>query len=252
MLGYGPGTYGDGFADVYDEWYGDVSDTTATVAALFDLAKGRPVLELGVGTGRLALPLAGRGLSVVGIDASGAMLERLGAKDPDRSVAAVRADMAGLPLRSGCVGVAFAAFNTFFNLVDDRAQDACAAQVHAALMPDGVFAIEGFVPPPGGLTDGGVSVREITAERAVITVSHHVERTRTIRGQHIEFADRGVRMRPWVLHYRTPGELDELMAGAGFDLESRRADWHGTPFDPTAETHVSLYRPSRTRRRLGS
>ena len=79
---FGPSTYGDSFADVYDDWYADVSDIDATVAAVARLADGGAVLELGVGTGRLALPLAATGTPVVGIDASQAMLDLLAAK-PD-------------------------------------------------------------------------------------------------------------------------------------------------------------------------
>ncbi len=245
MRGYRPETYGDGFADVYDEWYRDVSDTEGTVAALTSLAGDGRVLELGVGTGRIALPLASGRPAVTGVDASAAMLDRLAAKDPDRTVTVVLADMASLPFASGGFDVVFAAFNTFFNLVDDRAQAACAAGVHDLLVPGGAFVIEAFVPPAEGLSDSGVSVREVTAERAVITVSRHDDTGRTIHGHHIEFSDRGTRMRPWVLHYRTPVQLDELMNGAGLTLESRWADWQGTRFDETAETHVSVYRRGR-------
>ena len=84
MEGYGNDQYGRSFADVYDDWYREVSDVDATVARVAALAArrgGGRVLELGVGTGRLALPLAARGLAVTGVDASPEMLERLRAKD---------------------------------------------------------------------------------------------------------------------------------------------------------------------------
>ena len=80
MDGYTRSTYGDAFADVYDDWYHDISDVDGTVDLLADLAAGfagLPVLELGVGTGRLALPLASRGYEVIGLDASQAMLAKL-------------------------------------------------------------------------------------------------------------------------------------------------------------------------------
>ena len=81
MDGYDDSTYGDAFADVYDEWYGEISDIGETVSTLLELAAGRAVLELGVGTGRLAVPLAeagaAAGVTVTGVDTSAAMLERL-------------------------------------------------------------------------------------------------------------------------------------------------------------------------------
>ena len=95
MRGFGPGTYGDAFADVYDDWYADISDVAATVAGLRELAGEGPVLELGVGTGRLALPLAATGLAVHGIDASAAMLDRLRAKPGSERLVLTLGDMAG-------------------------------------------------------------------------------------------------------------------------------------------------------------
>lgn len=92
---FDPATYGRSFADVYDAWYPTDEVTGATVAHVAALAgPGGSVLELGVGTGRLALPLAERGLSVTGLDASPDMLDRLAAKDPDGRVRAVPGDVA--------------------------------------------------------------------------------------------------------------------------------------------------------------
>lgn len=242
MDGYGPHTYGEGFADVYDEWYGDVSDIAATVDGLVALAAGGPLLELGVGTGRLALPLADRGLTVVGVDASAAMLDRLRAKPGAGRVEVHEADMADPLPTPGRFAVVFAAFNTFFNLTDTAAQARCLRHAADALRPGGRLVIEGFVPPAEGLTDGGVSVRDITVDRAVLSVSQHDPGDQVIRGHHVDISAAGIRLRPWMLHYRTPTQLDETAAAAGFTLERRTADWAGTPFSPDADAHVSVYR----------
>lgn len=242
MDDYGPETYGESFADVYDDWYDEVSDVEATVAGVVALANGGPVLELGVGTGRLAIPLAATGLEVVGIDASAAMLGRLATKPGGDRVQSIRADMATPPVRPGHFTVAFAAFNTWFNLVDEAAQDRAAASLATALRPGGCVAVEGFVPPVDGMTDGGVSVRDVTTDRAVLTVSQHDHAAQRIRGQHVDISAAGIVMRPWMLHYRTPQQLDTLFGSHGFVLERRSASWDGTPFDDRSDSHVSVYR----------
>ncbi|MDW3217359.1 MAG: class I SAM-dependent methyltransferase [Acidimicrobiales bacterium] len=244
MQRYGPETYGESFADVYDDWYGDVSDVAATVAGITALADGGPVLELGVGTGRLALPLAAAGLAVTGIDASRAMLDRLRAKPGADAITVLEADMADPPVEPDSFAVAFAAFNTFFNLTSTDAQARCAAVLATAVQPGGCVVIEGFVPPADGLTDGGVSVREITTDRAVISASQHDADAQVIRGQHIDVTGAGVRMRPWELHYRTPDQLDDLFTAAGFTVERRDGGWRGEPFTADADVHVTVYRRS--------
>jgi SAM-dependent methyltransferase len=242
MQGYGPHSYGDHFADVYDDWYSDVSDVDATVTRVASLAAGLPVLELGVGTGRLAIPLARLGLDVIGVDASALMIERLSAKEGGDMVRTLVADMADLPVDDGHFGIAFAAFNTFFNLTDGDDQARCVGRVHEVLTPGGVFAIEGFVPPVEGLTDGGISVRSLTVDRVVLSVSRHDPGDQIIEGQHVDITTDGIALRPWVMHYRTPDQLDELLQAGGFDLESRWADWTGTSFGPESEAQVSVYR----------
>lgn len=246
--GYDASSYGRGFADVYDDWYADVSDIDATVEAVARLAAGtgsRRVLELGVGTGRLALPLATRGLAVVGVDASPEMLDRLREKDATGGVHAVLGDMAkvGELDIGGPVGVAFAAFNTFFNLTTRAEQVACLRGCARHLVPGGRVAIEAFVPPePGTAPNSVVSPRTIAADHVVLTVARRDEAAQTIAGQHIEISEAGIKLRPWMVRYAAPRELDEMAAEAGLTLVRRDADWRGTPFDDTSTAHVSLYR----------
>jgi SAM-dependent methyltransferase len=246
--GYGPSTYGDRFADVYDEWYAEVSDVVATVDRVAALAgpQGR-VLELGAGSGRLAVPLAGRGLDVWAVDASTAMLERLRARPGGDRVRAVEDDMARLAdpaLEPGGFAVVLCAFNTLFNLTDTEAQRQCLARVRALLADGGVLVVEAFVPPPGGEGDAAVAAvepRHIGLDEVVLTVSRLDPASRTITGQHLQITEHGIRLRPWVLHYASPDELDELAASAGLHLVERHAGWRDEPFTPASEVHVSVY-----------
>jgi len=244
MNGYGPETYGESFADVYDDWYGDISDVDATVAGIAALADGGPVLELGAGTGRLAIPLAEQGLDVVAVDASPAMLQRLAAKPGAAAVRTIEADMAAPPVSPDHFSVAFVAFNTFFNLTDDDAQRRCVGSLARAVRPDGRVVIEAFVPPADGLAAGGISMRKIAESHVVLSVSHHENSAQRIEGKHIEISPEGVVVRPWRLHYRTAAQLDALFADGGFELEARHADWRGSPFGEDSDVHVSVYRRS--------
>lgn len=242
MHGYRSDTYGESFADVYDDWYCDVSDIGATAKKISELAGDGLVLELGVGTGRLAIPIASSGVDVVGIDSSAAMVRRLAEKPGGESVAAVLADMAHPPFGPNTFRVAFAAFNTFFNLATAQDQASCLRMLASAIEPGGALVIEGFLPPPGGLADGGISVREVALDSVVLSVSKHDQLTQTITGQHIDISSSGMRMRPWMLRYLTPAQLDDLAERAGFSLESRHSGWRNEPFDAAGEVHVSIYR----------
>ena len=257
MEGYGPATYGDRFADVYDDWYGEVSDVEATVAHVVALAGsigGGPVLELGAGSGRLALPLAAAGLDVWALDASAAMVERLRAKPGAAGVTAVVGDMADLAaldaLGAGEDGeappfaVVLCAFNTFFNLTSTAAQLACLRGVAARLAPGGRLVVEAFVPPPGdeeAAAVGAVEPRHIGLDEVVLTVSRLDPAARTVTGQHVTLSEAGVRLRPWVLHYVSPGGLDDLAGQAGLSLATRHGGWRGEAFTEASPVHVSSY-----------
>jgi SAM-dependent methyltransferase len=240
---YGPGSYGDAFADVYDEWYHDVSDVEATVACLERLAAGGRVLELGIGTGRLALPLAERGVPVSGVDASEAMVAALRKKPGGEALEVLVADMAE-HLPAGPFSVVFAAFNTLFNLPSEAAQIRCLALAADRLGPDGCVVVEVFVPEQELPAERGrVEVRHASAERVVVSVSRVEPEERRVGGQFVEVgADGSVRLRPWVVCYATPAELDAMASAAGLALAERWTDWRQTPFGRDSPQHVSVYR----------
>lgn len=248
MEGYQASTYGDRFADVYDDWYGEVTDAdvcTRRLAGLIAEAGGGPVLELGIGSGRLALPLARRGIEVHGIDASAAMLDRLRAKPGAGAIRLTQGDMADLDLPEGPpFSIVFVAFNTFFNLGSVDAQQRCLRRVAERLAPGGLFVLEAFVPADGEdvASGGAVSPRSITVDEVVLTVSQHDRANQTISGQHIHVTEAGIRLRPWHLRYAAPDELDAMAEAAGLKLAWRHAGWDGSPFGPDAGVHVSAYR----------
>jgi SAM-dependent methyltransferase len=244
--GYTDATYGDAFADVYDEWYGEISDVAATVRVLAAVTPaGTDVLELGVGTGRLAIPLAaqlaGSGSTVYGLDASAAMLARLGAKDPLRAVRPVLGDMpAGLP--PGPFGLVFAAYNTFFALPTPADQQACFVAVARRLAPRGVLMIEAFVPADAADSADSVTVRSISVDRVVLSVSRADAEMQTMEGHYIDITEHGgVRLRPWSIRYSTPAQLDTMAAAAGLELAGRWQSFVGERFHADSSRQVSAY-----------
>ena len=243
MDGYTDSTYGDAFADVYDDWYRDVSDVEATVNILTELAAEfapLPVLELGVGTGRLAVPLAARGVQVVGLDASAAMLAKLAQNDPAGSVAGCIGDMVD-DQPAGPFALAFVAYNTFFNLRDAARQQACFAAVAERLSPGGAFVIEAFVPEPQ--PGSSVVVRSMTVDSVVLSVATHDDAAQTAQGQYISFSESGgVRLRPWAIRYATVDQLDDMASASGFRLAERWEDSRRTPFGVESSSHITVYR----------
>ncbi|HEU5083508.1 MAG TPA: class I SAM-dependent methyltransferase [Acidimicrobiales bacterium] len=242
MRGYGPATYGDGFADVYDDWYADVSPPEATARFLAARTAG-PVLELGSGTGRLAAPLVAAGVPVVGLDASMAMLARSRASHPH--VPVVAADMAELPVRPASVGGVLVAFNTLFNLPTASAQRRCLAQARTAVDPGGVVVVEAFVPGEGAAEPSDqVDVVRLDADLVVLRVSRTDPARGTVHGHHVELRDgQPVRLRPWQVRFASPDELDQHAATAGLRLAERYAGWDEAPFGAGSDAHVSVYRP---------
>lgn len=247
MEGYDAATYGDRFADVYDDWYDDPPATEATVAALIERARAAAgdrtpsVLELGVGTGRLALDLARAGFAVTGLDASTAMLDRLAAKVGAEQVTTVVGDMAG-PLPDGPFDLVVVARNTFFNLTTEVAQRACLTEVARVLAPTGRLVVEAFVPTDDDGPTSSVEVRRITADRVLLFVDRHDPGSGEAWSSFVDIGADGIRLRPCHVRYLRPDALDALAESAGLRLDQRVEDWAGSPFDDDSPHHVSSYR----------
>src|SRR5262252_9112115 len=167
-----PEFYGARWASVYDDRFGGL-DPALVVDFLAELAGGGRVLELAIGTGRVALPLAARGVIVEGVDASAAMVERLRAKPGGESIPVTVGDMAQVPV-SGRFRLVYLVFNTLFGLLSQARQAECFGNVARVLDPGGMFVIEYFVPDLARFDhDQRVQARSVTEDSAIIEVSRH-------------------------------------------------------------------------------
>ena len=239
-----PTRYGRSFADVYDDWYpgGDEDAVVATVARHVRPA-GR-ILELGVGTGRVALPLTDAGLTVTGMDVSAEMLARLAAKDPDDRVSRVLADdgdPTGWP--AGPFRCVLAACNLLLNLASADAQQRCVSGAAAALDHGGVLVVElAHLAPPDG-DHRQMEVKSVEADRVVLIATDTDPATGVVQGNHIELRQgEPVVLRPWSIRMLALGELDCWCAAAGLDLVERHADWTGSPATGDDPVTVSVFR----------
>lgn len=241
MTGFGdPAFYGDRWADVYDEHHGRL-DPAAAVEFLAGLAGDGRVLELAIGTGRVALPLAGRGVAVEGVDASEAMVARLRAKPGGDSLPVVIGDMAEVPV-SGPFRLVYLIFNTLFGLLTQDRQAECFRNVAQVLGPGGVFVIECFVPDLARFDRGQrVRAREVTEDSATIEVSRHDAVLQRVTTQIVTLDGQGMRLRPVALRYSWPGELDLMAQAAGLRPAERYGDWDRRPFDSLSSKHISVY-----------
>jgi SAM-dependent methyltransferase len=242
-----PAEYGDRIADVYDEWHGERDDVSPVVEFLTTWAAeagDRPVLELGIGTGRIVLPLAARGLRVDGIDASDRMVQRLRAKPGGASLAVTIGDFADVRAPGGPYGLVYVVFNTFFALLTQEDQVRCFANVAARLGPGGAFVIEAFVPDLT-LYDRGqqrVRVDGFEQDATRLSATLHDRAGQRFRARHMVLSADGVQTYPVELRYAWPSELDLMARLAGMVPAGRWEDWGGRPFTSASPAHVSVWR----------
>ena len=238
--GYDAASYGDRVADVYDQLF-HPPDTDAAVAYLADLVGSGRALELAVGTGRLALPLAHRGVDVSGIDASEKMVAKLRGKPGGSGMPVAIGDFPAVDV-DGRFSLIFIAYNTFFVLLDPAAQSRCFERVAVHLEPGGRFVVEGFVPDPGRFERGQhVEVTQVAFDYAVFSVSRHDAATQRVDSLLVRVSDDGVRTWPVRLRYSYPGELDLMAERAGLRLEHRWGGYGREPFTDDSVKHVSVY-----------
>jgi SAM-dependent methyltransferase len=237
---YGPETYGEQIADVYDEWHAGM-DPAETVELLASLAGTGPVLELGIGTGRVAIPLAARGLEVHGIDASRPMVERMLAKPGGERIDVTFGQLADVAVDRS-FSLIFIVFNTFFALLSQEDQVRCFANVARRLEPGGRFAMEAFVPDVARFDRGQrVHAINVDVDRVRLDVSLHRPVEQRVDAQHVVITGEGVRLVPVALRYAWPSELDLMARLAGLRLRHRWGGWDRAPFDDDSQKHVSVY-----------
>jgi SAM-dependent methyltransferase len=239
MDSYTDATYGERVADVYDDWYGTYEE--ASIARLMEFARGGPALELGIGTGRVALPLAARGVEVQGIDASPAMIERLRAKPGGESIKVSIGNFADVAVE-GEFSLIYIVFNTFFALSSQEEQVRAFRRVQERMAADAYFLIEAFVPDVARFSGGQVNrASKVTADRVVLDVARHEPSEQRIIGQIVEISDGGVRLFPIQVRYAWPSELDLMARLAGLRLLHRWGGWQREPFTSESRRHISVY-----------
>ncbi len=242
-----PEAYGRSIGEEYDALYDDVLDTETQVAVLAELAEGGPVLEMGIGTGRLALPLAARGLRVAGIEASTVMVERLRAKPGAEAIPVVVGDFAEARV-PGEFALVLLAFNTIFALPTEDAQIECFRNAARHLRPGGRFVVDSWVLDPTRYEDGSaVSVRYLTPDRLSLDTGVLDAAASRIETVQVVLSDGRVRLFAANHRYAGPPELDLMARLAGLRLEARWADWNRAPYGPGSRAHVSVYRLPRFR-----
>jgi SAM-dependent methyltransferase len=222
-------------------------DPAATVDILASLAGSGPVLELGIGTGRVAIPLAARGLDVHGIDASPAMVELMRVKPGGGGIGVTFGEFADVAVERS-FSLVFVVFNTFFALRSQDDQVRCFANVARRLEPGGRFLLEGFVPDVARFDRGQrLHVVDLDVDRVRLDVSRHRPVEQRVDSQHVVITNHGVRLVPVALRYAWPAELDLMARLAGFRLRHRWGGWHREAFDDDSQKHVSVYeRPAAT------
>jgi SAM-dependent methyltransferase len=236
-----PAFFGRVWAEDYDT--GTNPDPTPAVDFLATIAGGGRTLELAIGTGRVGLPLAARGVPVEGVEGSESMAAKLAAKPGGADVPVTIGDMADVPV-SGRFTLVYLVFNTIFNLVDVRRQADCFANVARVLEPDGAFVIEAYVPDPS-LFPGGKRVQALwaDAESAAIEVYDVDLAAQRFVSQKVIFTADGIRLKPHAERYTFPSELDLMAERAGLRLAERYESWDRRPFTGNSSGHVSVYRP---------
>jgi SAM-dependent methyltransferase len=242
MEEYEASTYGDRIADVYDSLHpGELLDTASTVGFLAARAGAGPVLELAIGTGRVALPLVARGLELHGIDASEKMVSKLRAKDGGRDLPVAMGDFKDVPVE-GRFSLIYLTFNTIYALTTQDDQVTCFQNVAEHLTDDGVFVLDAFVPDVARFDrNQRTQVNEIELDRVFMDVSRHDPVSQTVTSQHLIVGTGGVEMYPVHIRYIWPSEFDLMARLAGLELKERFAGYREQPFTSSSGAHVSVY-----------
>jgi SAM-dependent methyltransferase len=239
MKGYDLNSYGDAASEIYDELMGEAEPACADLLAR--CANGGMALELGIGTGRAAIPLLERGVAVDGIESSPLMVHKLVAKDRASGIRIVGNDMRefAFPCQYDLV---FVLLHTLYMAPSLKEQLDVLRSVATSLKPGGRFVFEGIVPQPSRFTDGQcVRTSWVTARAVSLEASMYNSEDQTISGMRILMADGKITQVPIHARYIWPAELDLMANSVGLTLEARFSDWNGAPFGESSNNNISIY-----------
>jgi hypothetical protein len=227
------------------EGYDDLAvrgDETATVAFLEQLARGGPALELAIGTGRIALPLAVRGIRVDGIDFSPAMVAKLQAKPGADKIAITMGNFADVAVPN-TYRLIYVVFNSLFNLLTQDEQVRCFKNAAAHLTDDGLFVVEGGVPADWYRLRNNqyVDLEAIEVEKVRLDVARYDPVKQLLEETHVVLSSAGVQLKPIVTRYAWPSELDLMARIAELQLKERWGGWSREPYTATSRNCVSVY-----------
>lgn len=212
-----------------------------TVDRLAELAGEGPALEFAIGTGRVAVPLSQRGVPVTGIELSTPMIEQLRTKVDAETIPVIVGDMASA-VAPGRFALVYLVFNTISNLLEQSEQVACFRNAARHLTPGGRFVIELEVPELRTLPPGQQAT-VFHCEPSYIGLDTYDVLHQRLVSHHFRFGDgKEARLFRSPHRYIWPAELDLMGQLAGFELESRHADWEGSEFTAESRSHVSVYR----------
>jgi SAM-dependent methyltransferase len=221
-----------------------------TVDRLVGLADGGRVLELAIGTGRVAVPLSERGVPVAGIELSTPMVEQLRTKADEATIPVVVGDMA-TARAPGEFSLVYLVFNTISNLLTQAEQVACFRNAGRHLLPGGRFVVELWVPELRRLPPGQQATVWHCEPGYIGLDTYDVLRQQVV-SHHFRFGEgRQAQLSRSPHRYVWPAELDLMARLAGFDLEVRHADWGGAEFTAESSSHVSVYRLAQPRHDRG-
>ena len=239
MENYEPAMFGEHFAEIYDD--SRRGDELATVAFLERLARGGAALELAIGTGRIALPLAACGIRVDGIDLSEAMVAKLRTKPGGDELSVTIGDFADVPVE-GNYCLIYVVYNTLFNLLTQDDQVRCFENVAAHLTDDGSFVVEAGVPNDFYRLRNNqhVDAEAIGVDEVRLDVAQHDPVAQMLEESHVTLSRDGIRLNPIVQRYAWPSELDLMARIAGLRLKERWDGWRRQPFTSTRNC-VSVY-----------
>jgi SAM-dependent methyltransferase len=211
-----------------------------TVNRLAELAGGGQALEFAIGTGRVAVPLSERGIRVTGIEMSPAMIAQLRTKSDEATIPVILGDMA-TTVAPGSYTLVYLVYNTISNLLTQAEQVACFRNAARHLAPGGRFVVELGVPDLRKLPPGQRAV-VWHSEPGYIGIDTYDVLRQQLVSHHFRFGEgRQAQVFRSPHRYIWPAELDLMARLAGFELESRHADWVGSPFTAESPSHVSVY-----------